>query len=288
MSWIEGLILGLVQGLTEFLPVSSSGHLLLLQKLGVGEPDLLFNVLVHLGTLIAVCIVYFRALGKLFAHPVASDLKWLLLASVPTGIIAVLFKLFAADVLLGKYLATGFAATTLALLATELFSRKNPFVNPESKNGISAANGVLTVTNSLIIGTFQGIAVLPGVSRSGFTISSMLLLGYPREKACEFSFLLSVPVILAAAALELFQALSGGESLSQFSAAAFLDSATTTVSSLASIGFSAALPYIVGVVASFLTGLFALKFMLKIVRSKNLAFFSVYTFALVLVSLFLL
>lgn len=264
--------MGIVQGLTEFLPVSSSGHLLLLQRLGVGEPDLLFNVLVHAGTLAAVVVVYFRALANLVRHPAKSDLRYLVIASVPTAAIALCAKLLLPDWLLGKYLATGFAATTVFLVAAELFGEKDPLVNPLSKNTILARNGTLTTRNSLLIGLFQGFAVMPGLSRSGATISTALLLGYPREKACEFSFLLSVPIILASVAGELLEVFISPE-----------NAATVTAVSPA----ATAIPYAVGVIVAFVTGLLALRLMLRIVRSKRFYGFAAYTAVLAVVCLFL-
>jgi undecaprenyl-diphosphatase len=210
---MQAVVLGIVQGLTEFLPISSSGHLVMGQHLfGLKEPELVFDIGVHVGTLFAVCAYYRRdLLGMLRALLAAfagrrrgrreADMRKLALlvvvGSLPTMLIGVGFqqaadRLFSSLTLVGSMLlVTGCAlALTLPLQRSVSTGRK--------KAGGIASMGV---KEALIIGTVQGLAILPGISRSGSTISAALFLGIERETAARYSFLLSIPAILGAALL---------------------------------------------------------------------------------------
>ena len=158
MSVWEAVVLGLVQGAGEFLPVSSSGHLLLLEKLGVGEEDLFFNICLHLGTLLSVIIMMRRPLLSLFRKEHRRTLLFLILACLPTVALALLFKYLAPALIDGAYLPLGFAATSFLLILSEKFS--------------PAENRPLSVKTSVLTGFLQGIAVLPGISRSGATVAA--------------------------------------------------------------------------------------------------------------------
>ena len=147
MSVWEAVVLGLVQGAGEFLPVSSSGHLLLLEKLGVGEEDLFFNICLHLGTLLSVIIVMRRPLLSLFRKEHRRTLLFLILACLPTVALALLFKYLAPALIDGAYLPLGFAATSFLLILSEKFS--------------PAENRPLSVKTSVLTGFLQGIAVKP-------------------------------------------------------------------------------------------------------------------------------
>ncbi|MDR2635098.1 MAG: undecaprenyl-diphosphate phosphatase [Clostridiales bacterium] len=332
METINAIILGLIQGLTEFLPVSSSGHLVLAESLGLGGVSLFFNVMLHAGTLLAVLWVFRKDAARLVRHPLKSELRYLLIAMLPTGIIAVLWKLFLPSALLGAYLPFGFIATAAVLTlgesigkrglplgsgkykkdlipsdgkprfadqtetknavpVTELtarykektaaetmrpavwknetdtganstLSKKNSSDAPKKDSlsdidiqGKSAKKRGLNAANSLLTGVLQGIAVLPGVSRSGFTLSALLLGGVGREQALRFSFLLSIPVILLSAVYEI---------------------ASTPITE---IGIS--IPALIaGMFTAFISGLFAVKFMIKVFRDKSLFGFAAYTFLL--------
>ena len=179
MDVLYCIILGIVQGLAEFLPVSSSGHLLLLEKLGVGTPDLFFNVALHAGTLVAVIIAMRKRIVELVKKPFQKTTACLLVACVPTVVIALLFKHFFPSLLNGEFLGFGFVLT-----ATFLFVGENIKI---------AQNRVLSFKTSILTGVLQGIAVLPGVSRSGATISCLTFLGVEKRDAADFSFLLSIP-----------------------------------------------------------------------------------------------
>ncbi len=216
MNYTEAIILGIIQGLTEFLPVSSSGHLVLLQKIfGMKHAELFFDVGVHLGTLVAVIIVFrleikkiITALVKLIsiagpkenilqkveADPQLKMALLIVIGSIPTAILGFLFAGIA-DRLFASGMITG-----LMLIVTGLIlwlSRQ------KQTNKDQARSDRLTPKNAFIIGIVQGLAIIPGISRSGSTISVGLLLGIDRETAAQYSFLLSIPAIIGAGLLGL-------------------------------------------------------------------------------------
>lgn len=183
---LKGLALGVVQGLTEFLPVSSSGHLLLIEKLGVAPPSLATNLFLHLATLLVVLISMRKSVFALVRHPFGERMVWILIASIPTAIIGIIFKLFFEELLVGKFLSLSFLVTALLLLTAKPTKFK-----PNRKTG------------AFLVGIAQGLAVLPGISRSGTTISTMTFLNYEKEDATELSFLMSIPVIVGGAIVEM-------------------------------------------------------------------------------------
>ncbi len=211
----QALILGLVQGLSEFLPVSSSGHLVLIQRLwGLREPALLFDITLHLGTLVAVAIFVRReikglvlaaikapwlslgALGQAWRQEVFFRLLVLIVvASIPTAVIGYAFKdVFTALFASPRAVGWALVATGLVLAATRL---KRP--GPKGP-------GELGWLGAAAIGAAQGLAIIPGLSRSGATIAAGLFVGLERQSAARFSFLLSLPAIVGALALELTEA----------------------------------------------------------------------------------
>ena len=209
----EALILGIIQGLTEFLPISSSGHLVIFQNLlGLKEPQLLFDVVVHLGTLFAIMFVYRKDLldivkelfgvGKDIREHEAFKTIWanrpylrlvvfIIIATLPAVIVGLLFQ-DAVEHLFGSLPSTG-----VMLLITGTFL----FLTQKAKNQEKEMKD-LTVRICLMIGIAQACALLPGISRSGITISTALFCGLNRDLAARFSFLLSIPAILGAAFLE--------------------------------------------------------------------------------------
>ena len=239
MKYWKAVLVGLTQGVTEFLPVSSSGHLNILAKLSVAPTSVFYNLALHLATLAALLLVMRREVWEVLKHPVKGEGKFVLLASVPTVIVAFLFKKLCPSLLTGRLLGFGFILTSALLFAAERFGRREQ-------------TGVINAKNSVFIGFMQGIAVLPGVSRSGATIAAARFLGVPSEGAARFSFLLSIPVICGGFLVE------GAES--GFSAAG-------------AAGFEVA----VAALAAFLSGLFAVKFMLRAIK-KGLMPFVPYTF----------
>ena len=221
MTTIEAIILGIIQGLTEFLPVSSSGHLVLFQQLfGLKEAELFFDICVHLGTMVAVIVVLRReiqnmiaALMRLFslagqkktilqqveADPELKMALLIVIGSIPTAVLGLMFQSIA------KQLFSSSFFTGLMLMVTGLLLWLTRRAEPGRKGvGIES----FSKTKALIIGIVQGLAIIPGISRSGSTISIGLLLGIDREVAARYSFLLSIPAIIGAGALSLKDSLS--------------------------------------------------------------------------------
>ena len=264
----EALVLGIAQGLSEFLPISSSGHLLILEKAGIGQENLFFNVMLHVGTLFAVLIALRKTWIPLVAQPFLAlrpnrkskasikknfeyqdvfggvpPLKidgYVLLACVA---FAFLFKLLFPSLLDGKLLGCGFVLTSLLLYLSENFhSTKSALLSPKT---------------SILTGVLQGIAVLPGVSRSGATISALTIQGIDKQAATTFSFLLSIPIIIGSALYESLDLISVKVAIS--------------ISPWA---------IIVGMISAFLSGLLAIKFFLKLIQKHSITGFAVYTLLL--------
>lgn len=241
-------MLGIIQGLTEFLPVSSSGHLILFQKLfGLDGDLLLFNIILHIATLCAVVIVFRKRIWQLIRHPLNKTNLYLLIATAITCTLVIIFKNTIDRTLTHKILPVTFMITAIILFATT-------FVKPKEKN--------IGYTSAIASGLAQAIAVIPGLSRSGLTISANLATGIKRESAAEFSFLMSIPIIIASLVYELIDT---GEKLS-------LEILPTSAAFLAAL----------------LSGIFAIKIMLHIVKKVKLYWFSIYLIALAFVCLFIL
>lgn len=214
MNTIEAIVLGTVQGLTEFLPVSSSGHLVLFQNLfGLKEPELLFDICLHVGTLSAVLIVFYREILEILkaliqiparmktagsftrlcqTDPSIRMALLIVVGSIPTAIIGLLFKEIT-DQLFGSITVVG---CMLLVTGTVLWLTRHI-----SGDGRPVED--TTLKNALLIGIVQGLAILPGISRSGSTISAALFLGLDRRLAGRYSFLLSIPAIAGALVLGL-------------------------------------------------------------------------------------
>lgn len=245
MTIIQAFWLGLVQGLGEFLPISSTGHLDLLQKLfgfSVGN-YLTLDILLHLGTLAAVVVVYWKRLLNMILHPVKSELWLLVVATIPAVVVSLLFDIDFSPEALGYE----FLITTLILWLADLVG------------GVSFQTKEVKWYNALVMGVMQALAILPGVSRSGATISGGVATGLSRKRSADFAFLMSVPAILGAIVLELFK---NGDAI--FSGA--------LVESMG--GWQ---PLLVGIFTSAVFGFLAIKFMLSIVRRVRLTWFGVYT-----------
>ena len=197
MELWKAAVLGIVQGLTEFLPVSSSGHLLLFERiLGVDGGGLFLGVMLHAGTLLAVLGVYARRLWEMFRRA-RRQLLWLIGATLPAALVGVLLgdaidRLFFG----GEWLWAAFALTSLLLFLTDRKLRAGGAPRP------------LTAGRALAVGAAQALAVLPGLSRSGVTLAAGVFCGLSRADAADFSFLLSLPVIAGAFLLELLSALT--------------------------------------------------------------------------------
>jgi undecaprenyl-diphosphatase len=251
MNILEAIILGAVQGLTEFLPVSSSGHLVLLQNiLGIKEPTLLFDTMLHIGTLIAVFAVLWQEVWKLLKKPFQKMTGLLIIATIPTVIFALLFNDFIEDAFhSARFLGFEFFITAIALFLAEFLSKRASETRNEDK---------MNWLDALIIGVMQALSIIPAVSRSGMTLSGALSRKLDRELAARFSFLMSIPAILGAL---LFQAKD-------------LFGETSNIASGTGIGI---FPMIAGVAVAALVGFLSIRFMLKIVKEKSLIGFAVYT-----------
>ena len=247
MNVLQAVILGIVQGITEFLPVSSSGHLVLFQKMfRIQEPTMLFDVVLHIGTLIPVFIIFWDKIFELIKKPFQKYSYLIIIATLPAVFVALLFNdkienLFES----GKFLSLAFIITGLILLYAD--SVKNG--KKDDKN--------IKYADSLVIGLMQAVAIIPGVSRSGSTISASLACGLKKETAAKFSFLLSIPAILGAAVLQIKNVISG-----------------------TSNEFIGILPMIFGFIAAMLSGYLSIKFMLKLIRESKLKLFSYYVFTI--------
>lgn len=257
--WIA-MLLGLVQGLCEFLPVSSSGHLLLLQKMfGVTEGAMFFTVMLHLATLVAVFVVYWETIVELIKKPIQKTVGLLIVATVPAVIVAVLFKKvsvlaqFSAAADAGRYLGYCFLLTSLLLLISDNLhrTRQDESGNKVPLKGKKMKN--MGVGDALVIGCMQGVGVLPGVSRSGSTISGALFAGLNRKTAADFSFLLSIPAIIGGAVFEIPDAIETG---------------------MAGLHWTS---LVAGMLVAGMTGYFAIKLMLAAVKKKKLWGFAIYT-----------
>ena len=253
MTVLQSIFLGLLQGFTEFLPVSSSGHLMLAEKLFDVEAGLFFDVMLHLGTLLAVIISMRKSLWQTVRHPLASKkLTYLLVASVPTFAIALVVKLFVPESFMQMLLPVGFALTIVIIILADKLSK--PRLRLEEA-------GFLPV---IITGVTQGIAVFPGLSRSGSTISTMKLFGVNASDSAEFSFLLSIPVILASAAVEGYEALTTQIAIPPWYCVA------------------------IGIVAAFLSGLVSVYMVMRAVKTKSWIWFAVYLLVPFTISLIVL
>ena len=249
MSLLYAIILGVVQGLTEFLPISSSGHLLLVEYFfGIEEGNLFFNILLHLASLLAVIVVMRKELWEMIRRPFSKQTLTIVSCCYVT-ILVVLILSFTMDKFTSiGYLGFGFFASALLILWTHFKSRYN------EKHDIIKKE--ISFTDSVIIGITQGIATLPGVSRSGTTISTALILGNEKEKSANFSFLISIPIILGALIFDIIK--EGGKSFASISA----------------------INCIAGFIASFIMALLSIKWMYNIIKKRSWLGFSIYLFIL--------
>jgi len=236
MTLIESLILGLIQGITEFFPISSSAHLILLRPIfGFGEPDLWFDVWLHGGTWLAVTLFLLPRFRQLFERPLL--IVWILLATIPAGVFGVLFEGVIEDILRVEYFLIG--SILLGLGVVFLFVRQ--------RGDITLAN--IGLREAVIIGCAQALALIPGVSRSGITLLAALGVGMLRKDAVLFSYFLSVTTIGGAFFKGLLEL--GGD-------------------------IPAADILWPGFIVSFVSGFFACVYLLRIVQSKNLRPFGIY------------
>ncbi|MCK9558015.1 MAG: undecaprenyl-diphosphate phosphatase [Candidatus Cloacimonetes bacterium] len=267
MNFLQTVLLGLVQGLTEFIPVSSSGHLVLAQHfLGIeAGGDISFEVFMHLGTLLAVFIFFHRQIWdliiSLFSWKSGLDgethrknrsiIAYLIIATLATGLFYLIFD----DMLKGAYDKPLFVAIMLLITGILIFA--SDFVKNTS---VPASN--IGFIKSVLIGLAQGIAIIPGISRSGTTITAALFCGVKRKDAAYFSFMLSIPAILAANISEM--------------------------GSLMALDMSILHLYITGFVVSFISGYLVIAFLIRLIQSGSLKYFAFYVWLVSAISITLL
>jgi undecaprenyl-diphosphatase len=269
MSVWEAIILGVAQGITEFLPVSSSGHLVLLRKIfGINEPALIFDTAVHGGTLVAVIVVLWRDIWNILRRVIQPMTLFLIAATVPAVTAALFFKdaiesAFASGAFLGfAFLVTSALLFTSEFLYARAGDRSNAFL--AKLEGPTPARGKdeMNLIDALLIGALQAVAIVPGISRSGATIAAALSRKLDRDFAARFSFLLSVPAILGALALQGREVVKAGGA-----------------------GAIGVLPIAAGAVTACIVAFFSVRLTLKIVRERSLRGFAVYTGLLGLLTL---
>lgn len=262
MTYLEAIILGLVQGLAEFLPISSSGHLALIeQAFNISEDNVLvFAVLLHVGTLVSVFICYWKDIWELIVElgltfkdiftgkglrieerPVRKLGLMIIIATIPTGIIGLCFN----DLFNSMY--NSVVPIGIGLLITGFL-----LVFAEKRSKASKKIGEMRYLDALIVGTVQGVAIWPGISRSGSTLFGSLMCNLDREFAVKFVFLMSIPSILGSAVLEAPDAFAQGMSMADFG------------------------PILVGMIVAAVSGLIAIRTMIKIVSKNKLVYFSYY------------
>lgn len=253
MDWIQALLLGLVQGLTEYLPVSSSGHLAIGSALfGIeGEENLAFTVIVHVATVFSTLVILWKEISWIFKGlsqcRMNDETRYfinIVISMIPVGIVGVFFKDYVEEIF-----GSGLAIVGSMLLVTALLLTFSYFAKPRQKANIS-------MRDAFIIGLAQAVAVLPGLSRSGSTIATGLLLGNSKEKLAQFSFIMVIPPILGEALLDVVKMLQG--------------SADSMLQSVAPLSL------IVGFLAAFISGCVACKWMISIVKRGKLIYFAIY------------
>jgi len=264
LSWLEVLLLGILQGLTEFLPISSSGHLVLLENfLKVNPPGITLEICLHLGTLLAIIAIFRKEIGRILKslfcifktgkHKKSEDpylrlLGFLLLGTIPIALIGGLFR----EGIGRLFEYPRIVSSMLIITGIILWATKRLKIGRREIHR-------LNIKDAFGIGLAQAIGLIPGISRSGVTISCGLFRGLSRDSAYRFSFLLAIPAIIGAAGLEF--------------------------RNLSAIPRADVYPLILGTLAAFLSGLLALKILLSIIKKGKFSFFAYYLWFVGLVSL---
>jgi undecaprenyl-diphosphatase len=254
MNLFQTLVLGIVEGITEYLPISSTAHLVLTARfLGILQTEFIktFEIAIQLGAILAVVVLYWRRflVDKRM-------LKNLIVAFIPASVVGIIFYQFIKNILIGNYTVTLWALFIggFILVAIERFLKSRKQINNFDN---------LTVKQSFIIGIFQSVSVIPGVSRAAATIIGGLLTGLNRESATEFSFLLAVPTMLAATGLDLVK------SYKLFTSSQFL---------VLGVGF----------IVAFITAILTIKFLLNFIKKHDFTVFGVYRIILAVLYWFFL
>jgi len=253
MNLFEALLLGLIQGLTEFLPVSSSGHLVLFQHLlGLNKPGVTLEVLLHFGTLLSVIFVFgqdFIGLLKFYRDKYQRHfLLMLILGVIVTGLLGIIFRKYV-EILFSSTLIVGFMLLITGLIITLIK------IIPAGQKSIAE----MKPHDALLIGLLQAFAIIPGISRSGTTILTALWRGLDRDAAIRFSFMLSAPVILGATVVEAKEMLTTG-----------LESAMLV-------------NYLAGALVAFVSGVFAIKIFIRMLSASKFHYFAYYCWTIGLI-----
>lgn len=262
MNWLQALVLGLVQGLTEFLPVSSSGHLEIGQALlgSASEDNLLFTVVLHVATVLSTLCILWQEVWKLLKGTFSTT-YWneeknyvckILVSMIPVFVVGMFFK----DTV-EEFFGNGLLLVGICLLVTAAMLCLSEYITKQRANRAATDTEVghdVTYMDAIIIGIAQSVAVLPGLSRSGTTIATGLLCGVRKSAVAQFSFLMVLIPVLGDAFLEALDLWKG----------------EVVVSSIGAV------PLIVGFVSAFVTGCIACKWMIRIVRKQRLTYFAVY------------
>ncbi len=245
MTVLQSVILGIVQGLTEFLPISSSGHLVFVQKIFNISGAMTFDVLVHFGTLVAVIAVFRQDIISILKKPWQKLTLLLIVATIPTGIMGIALQDFFEKMFeSGQTLGMEFILTGLIIWFADKVKERDKGIDE------------ISYFDAAFVGLMQGIAILPAISRSGLTIAGSLFRGINRETAARFSFLVSIPAIAGAAALDLNDLIGRG------------------------LPPGMGLPYLVGPVVAAVSGYWAIKFMIRILQRGSMKGFAYYVWAL--------
>lgn len=252
--WIL-IILCLVQGLTEFLPVSSSGHLLLFEQIfKIQDNILLINLFLHLASLVAVIIVYRKIIWKIIKKPFQPLTYKLILSTLITLVFAMVYNIFNINKFETHFYGFCFLITSILLFITHRF---------QQKAGVVKFNNEINTKSAVLVGFVQGLAVLPGISRSGSTICSLVLAGNDESASAEYSFLLSIPIIIGGFILECFKIDNFNTLLSQIN--------------IAQIIFA--------FIFTFIVAILSLKLTIKLLKKNKFIYFSIY---LLFISIFVI
>lgn len=273
MEWWKALILGLVQGFTEFLPVSSSGHLVLVQSwLNIeSASNMLFDILLHLATLVAVCAVLYKEIWQLFKHIISKPVLLLIIATIPAGLAGLFLNDFFSEFFEGtKYLWIFFMLSAIVLFVSDMlgayYEKKKMTNQPQVA---TTADGdatkvinkplftTITYPNAIAMGLAQACAIFPGLTRSGSTIAAGIVTKGNRSEVARFSFIMSIPIILASALMETVSVVKDGIPVD-----------------------IPALSIVLGMVAACVSGYIAVKWMLRLVEKCSLKWFSLYLIAM--------
>lgn len=276
MEWLDALLLGILQGLAEYLPISSSGHLEIAHDLlslnTTGADSLQFDVVLHVATVLSTIVVLWHEFSHLctsfftFKNDANTRLVWKILVScIPVMFVGVFLKDEVEKLFGGNLIVVGTClCITALLLAFAYFTRTRPIWS--SRSSVVGANvgRDINFLDAFVIGCAQAVAVLPGLSRSGSTIATGILLGNKRDKLASFSFLMVIIPVLGAAVLDIYGSLTGKKA----------------------IGEVGLVPCVVGFLASFIVGCLACKWMINIVKKGGLIWFALYCIIVGLICLF--